>query len=154
MTSLLITDFYDIPKIKNNNWDKWTETLTISQKKLVNKIRKSYKDLHKSTGIIPIEVILPISPNGIYWIDYPWDYARELYPNMFFESIPYIIIVFKIDENLHIKLIGETHAILAQHINIKHKYKEQFFKYMKKFNSTPYGNIIWNGKEIDEIEFS
>jgi hypothetical protein len=72
---------------------------------------------------------------------------------MFSESIPYIIIIFKIDENLHIKL-SQSQSILCQHINIKHKYKEQFLKYMKKFNSTPHGNIIWSGKQIDEIQFN
>ena len=33
-----LTDFYDLPKIKSNNWDKWTETLTRSQKKLIHKV--------------------------------------------------------------------------------------------------------------------
>jgi hypothetical protein len=77
--------------------------------------------------------------------------ARERFPNIFSECIPYIIIIFKIHENLHIKL---SQSILCQHINIKHKYKEQFLKYMKKFNSTPHGNIIWNGKQINEIQFN
>jgi uncharacterized protein YfkK (UPF0435 family) len=38
-----LTDFYDLPKIKSNNWDKWTETLTRSQKKLIHKLESLIK---------------------------------------------------------------------------------------------------------------
>ena len=70
------TDLYDLPKMKKNNWNKWLENLTSDQKKYIDKVRNSYKSIEKETGIIVIEVILPVSNGGYYFIDYIWDYAK------------------------------------------------------------------------------
>jgi hypothetical protein len=76
-----IVELYNFSKSKKNNWSKWLENLTHIQKKYIKTIRDSYKSIEEETGIIIIEVILPISENGVYFIDYVWDYARDIYRN-------------------------------------------------------------------------
>jgi hypothetical protein len=140
---------YNIPKIKMNNWTKWIDKLKPAQQKGVNKIRKSYDLLYKETGIIVIEVILPISFNYIYWTDYVTDYAKSLYPDLYSDNNAYIMIVYKINEKLQL-----VNDIRAQHKGILRNYKKSFLEYIEQFNKTPYSKCNWNGKTESEIFFS
>ena len=93
---------YNIPKIKPSNWTKWLDHLNSTQQKSVNKIRNSYESIEKETGIIVIEVILPLSLNNIYWTDYAWDHAKSLYPDLLLDDNAYMMIVYKINQNLEL----------------------------------------------------
>ena len=119
------------------------ENLTSNQQKSVNKIRDSYDNIQKETGIIVIEVILPLSFSNIYWIDYVWKYTKSLYPDMMLDDKAYMMIVYKINENLEL-----DKDICAQHKGILRTYKKKFLEYIKKFN-----NCTWSGKTNDKICF-
>ena len=147
-------DLYDIPKIKKNNWKKWLENLTSDQKKYIDKVRNSYKSIEKETGIIVIEVILPLSEGGVYWVDYPSDYARQFYPDMYDDDKAYAMIIFKIDENLHLEFSeSKKNLIGIQHKGILRAYKKKLFEYIEKFNKEKNGKMIWNGSQNRVIDF-
>jgi hypothetical protein len=134
--------FYDLPKIKQNNWIKWLELLNTKQKDFVNKIRNSYTML-QDIDITPIEVILPLSESNMYWIDYPWDYAENMYPDMLEDGKTYLIFIYKLDADLHVI------EIFVQHV-INRKDKEKFIEFSKKYFGS---KMIWSGKNKDSIRF-
>ena len=104
------TDLYDLPKIKKNNWNKWLENLTSDQKKYVDKVRNAYKSIEKETDIIVIEVILPVSNGGYYFIDYIWDYAKELHPSIYDDDKAYLMVTFKLTQDMHLFLDSKIKA--------------------------------------------
>jgi len=144
----IVLEFYDIPKIKKNNWSKWLKNVKPNNKKCINKIRKSYKSIKKETGINVIEVILPLSNSGYYWTDYVWDYAKSLYPTMLDDDSAYIIIVYKLNNDLEIS------GLFTQHKGIVREYKKKLFKYIEEFNKKPYCKCKWNGKIDSQIIFN
>ncbi len=148
--TISLIKLYDIPKIKPNNWTIWLENLNLLQQKSVNKIRNSYKSIEKETGIIVIEIILPKSNSGLYWSDYSWDYAKLLYPDMITDNLAYLMIVYKINEDLHLPNLN----ICAQHKGIVRTYKKKFIEYIEKFNKEPYSKCKWNGSTTKEICFN
>jgi hypothetical protein len=153
-------DFYDITKPRPN-WKKWTEDLSNIQKKYISKLRKSYELLEDETGIKVIEVILPKSPGGVYWMDYPLDYAQSLYPNLYLNSLKttgkaYMLVIFKIDEYKHLSFEGLRSSIQVQHFGIKKKYKKRFEDYMLDFTNKASMNdpkLTWGPKDTDLIYF-
>jgi hypothetical protein len=149
-----ITDSYNIPKIKKNNWTKWLENLNSKQKKYIDKVRNSYKSIEKETGIIVIEVILPLSENGLYYVDYPWDYAKQLYPDINDDDNAYMMIIFKIDENLHLDISeSNDNKIVVQHKGILRTYKKNLLEYIENFNEEKNGKMSWNGRQNKAIEY-
>ena len=146
---LTALDFYDIAKIKKNNWKKWCENLTLHQTNFINKVRNSYKSIEKETGIFVIEVILPISQSGMYFIDYTWDYAKELYPTIHEDDKPYMIVIYKLTKDLHLYL-----DITVQHKGILGIYKKKLLEYKDKFNKEVNGKMIWNGDQKKIIFFN
>ena len=96
------------------------------QKQYIDKIRSSYHDLEYETGIKVIEVILPKSPRGVYWMDYPLDYALSLYPTLETDGKAYMMVIFAIDENKHLFFQGPQNFINVKHKGIKNRYKKQF----------------------------
>jgi len=143
-----VLDLYDIPKIKKNNWSKWLKNVKPNNKKCINKIRKSYKSIKKETGINVIEVILPLSDSGYYWTDYVWDYAKSLYPTMLDDNLAYIMIVYKLNNDLEIS------GLFTQHKGIVSEYKKKLYKYIEEFNKKPYCKCKWNGKIDSQIIFN
>jgi len=150
--NIKVTDFYDIPKIKKKNWKKWEENLSSDQKKFIDKVRNSYKSIEKETGIIVIEVILPLSNGGLYFIDYVWDYTNELYPDMFDGDKAYAMVVFKLTGDMHL-LLDSQNIITVQHTGILRNYKKNLLEYMDKFNKEKNGKIKWKGNQNKVIEF-
>lgn len=146
------TDLYDLPKIKKNNWAKWLENLTSDQKKYVDKVRNSYKSIEKETGIIVIEVILPVSNGGYYFIDYIWDYAKELYPTILDDDKAYLMVTFKLTQDMHLFLDSKNH-ITSQHKGILRTYKKNLLEYIEKFNKEKNGKIKWGGSQLRGVEF-
>jgi hypothetical protein len=149
MKDINLLDMYNIPKIKSNDWNKWMKNWKPNQIKGVNKIRESYDSIQKETGIIVIEVILPISYNHIYWIDYVTDYSKSLYPDLFNDNNAYMMIVYKLNERL--ELVNSIHG---QHKGILRNYKKSLLEYIDKFNKTPYCKCTWTGKTQDVIIFN
>lgn len=70
-------DFYDIPH--DIKWESVVDKLTQKEKnvfmKLVNNVFPKLAELN----IFPVIVPLPISPKGIFWFDFPYDYAKYIY---------------------------------------------------------------------------
>jgi len=146
------TDFYDLPKMKKNNWNKWLENLTSDQKKYVDKVRNSYKSIEKETDIIVIEVILPVSNGGYYFIDYIWDYAKELHPSILDDDKAYLMVTFKLTQDMHLFLDSKNH-ITVQHKGVLNTYKKNLLEYIEKFNKEKNGKIKWNKTQLKAIEF-
>ena len=146
-----VLDMYDVPKLKTD-WAKWMSLLAPKQVRMIEKLRASYDDI-KAHGITPVEVILPLSYGGIYWMDYPWDYAKSLYPNMNDGDDAYVLIIFKINRDLHITLEKPQNAIFCQHIHLTHAHKKNFMEFMKKFNAKPGSKVEWNGSQLKIIKF-
>ena len=98
---ILFDSVYNKPIIKKNNWNKWLENCNIDLIKLIDKIRNSYKFFDK-LKIKVVEVIEPPSSSS-YWIDqYPYDFAKKYYPELYKDNnniVPHIIIRYKIDNN-------------------------------------------------------
>lgn len=134
--------YYDMPKIKQNNWDLWLELLTLKQKEYIYKIRKSYDEL-KKININSIEVILTLSNSNIYWGDYAWDYAGIKYPDMLEDDNSYLIYVYKLDKDLHLIEINIQHKISK-------KDKNNFLDFSKKYFNN---HMVWSGKNKDSIHF-
>ena len=132
--------FYDIPKIKKNNWKKWLELLTDKQKESVNTIRNSYKLLK---NIIPIEVIVPLSLSGVYLMDYPWNYAKTIHQDIFDGEKTFILFIYKLDIDLHLLNVSCQYIV--------NKNKLDFIEFIKKIYSNM--DIVWLGKKKDEFKF-
>jgi len=110
--------------------------------------------IEKETGIIVIEVILPLSNGGIYWIDYPWDYTKQFYPDMLSDGKAYAMIVFKIDKNVHLELLESNKNIIkVQYYGILGTYKKKLLEYIEKFNKEENGKMDWNGSQNRNILF-
>lgn len=130
--------------------------MTEVQRKYVHKIRNSYKYIEFHTGIKVIEVILPKSPQGVWWMDYPLHYAESLYPNLEFDGKAYMMVIFKIDEYHHLSFQGLRSSIQVQHFGIKRKFKQTFEQYMldltnKATNNDP--KLAWGLRNNDFIYF-
>jgi hypothetical protein len=146
--------FYEIQPIKKYEWSKWEKNLTAEEKIFVAKVRSSYIEIEKETGIKVLECILPLNIEGLYCIDYVWDYAKIQYPNICIEKIPIMIVIIKlsIDMFFDIKKNEDT-MIFAQHSYIGPEEKNKFFKFIENFNKTKYGKIEWNGSTNKTISF-
>jgi hypothetical protein len=144
-----LNESYHIPNIIPNNWKKWLENLNTNQKKFINKIRKSYKYIEK-LDITVIEIILPISRDKYYFIDYAWDYANLLYPDIINSDKSFLLILFKLDTELNLYLY--KNQIHAQH-TIKKKDTNNFLEFIEKFNKYPDGKCKWNGSLNKTIIF-
>jgi hypothetical protein len=128
------------PLIKKQNWKKWLEKSSSDLIKFINKIRKSFKAI-KKIGLKVIEVIEALDSNN-HWIEqYPIDYTRCNYPELYKDYdniVPHLIIRFKIDNNLHLitdylqtciqgliyNMSTETNDKLVKYLNIN--FNEQF----------------------------
>jgi hypothetical protein len=149
---LSVLDYYDVPKIKKHDWLKWEEELSTKEKLFIEKVRSSYKEIENETSVHVVECILPISNSGVYWIDYVWDYTKLIYPKMFDEKTPLLIVVIKLNKDMHLNIkINNKTQILCQHNDITDQNK--FFDYMKKFNKTKNGIIEWTVKLNKTINF-
>jgi len=150
-----VLSLFDIHKPRAN-WKKWMEDLTPEQKRYIEKIRKSYADMEYETGIKVIEVILPKSPQGLYWMDYPLEYARSLYPNLGTNGKAYAMVIFKIDEHKHIEFQGLRSSVVVQHTGIKQRYKKNFEHYIKEVTnraSMSDPKLTWGLRDSDLIYF-
>ena len=121
------------PKIKKNNWKKWLETADSDLITFIKKIRKSYNDI-KKLGLQVIEVVeAPTTDNG-YWItQYPFDYAKATYPKLYQDknnTIPHIIIRYKINNNLHLETDYLEMCICGNIINVSDIIKTNLENYM------------------------
>jgi hypothetical protein len=128
------------PLIKKQNWKKCLEKSSSDLIKFINKIRKSFKEI-KKIGLKVIEVIEAPDSNN-HWIEqYPIDYTRCNYPELYKDYdniVPHLIIRFKIDKNLHLitdylqtciqgliyNMSTETNDKLVKYLNIN--FNEQF----------------------------
>lgn len=144
-----ITKWYsdDMPAINKMNWSKWLSRLTANQKKSIEKIKASYGDL-RALGFIVVEVVRPLAKAGFYYADYAWDYAQEIYKDIFKNPEACIIFVYDLDRNSH--LHGD---INVQHVHITHNNKKTFLAYKKLYNAKPYGSIQWSGRQDAVITF-
>lgn len=145
--TIKITDFYNIPKIKKNNWNKWFEKLSISSRKILEKFKDNIVNDIKGLGIKVELVPLPLSESGVYWIDYVWDVCKEKYPNLIDDEIPILIVVFKLDNDLH--LLREN--IMIQHNGIKRTLKKQLIELFEKKLGDKFK---WNGKAEHTMSIS
>ena len=136
-----LCDAYHIPKIIPDNWKKWLEKLNTNQKKLIYKIRKSYKYLEER-GIPVIEIILPLSDNGFYHINYAWDYSKLLCPNLMDSGKSYLLVMFELDSELNLVLYNNQ--LNAQH-SIEKKDKKIIFEFIENFNKSLNGQCKWTG---------
>ena len=115
------------PEIKSNNWEKWLELCSNEEKELISNIRNSYADIEK-LGICIIEVVEPISLDGTWIEQYPYDYVRQKHPELTKLKIPHFIIVYKMDKNLH--LDKSRNGIECQIYNLTEGCKKKFAEYV------------------------
>ena len=116
--SIKSTDYYNFKPIKRLDCKTWTKDLSSSQLKTFNKLTKdTIKDIIK-LGIKVFIVPVPISNQGFYWIDYPWDYVSEKYNNDYLDH-QFIIIVLKIDKQKRLEL--SDGGLYIQHHLLKKK---------------------------------
>ena len=114
--------------------------MTDKQKESVNTIRNSYKLLK---NIIPIEVIVPLSLSGVYWLDYPWNYAKTIHQDIFDGKRTFILFIYKLDIDLHLLNVSCQYIV--------NKNKLDFIEFIKKIYSNM--DIVWLGKKKDEFKF-
>ena len=120
---------YNKPKIKKNNWEKWLEYTSKDLNEFIHKIRNSYNDI-KKLNIKVFEVIEATSTNG-YWIDqYPTDYIKSKYPLLYTNSIPHIIIRYKLDTYLHLSTDYFQICIEGYLFHISDNIKEKLVNYL------------------------
>ena len=139
-------DLYDIPKIKQNDWKKWLENKNSSTKKIIEKLINLKKDLRKINIFLEF-VGLPLSSNGIYWMDYPTDWLNEKYDiyNDDNSKNGYIVFIIKLDTDFH--MVDEK-EIYAHHTGITHSKKKDFIELMTK---TFKDLFLWEGKQNKSI---
>ncbi len=136
------------PIIQKSNWTKIMKRVTPYEKEFINKIRALYKTITKETGVNIIEVLLPLN-YGIHNISHAWDYAEDKIPDLWKAKKPYMIIVYRLDEDGY--LLGDYFD--AQHIHILYKYKKNLLEFIKKFNKDNKGKIKWDGNIKHTIDF-
>jgi hypothetical protein len=136
------------PIIQKSNWTKIMKRVTPYEKEFINKIRALYKTITKETGVNIIEVLLPLN-YGIHNISHAWDYAEDKIPDLWEAKKPYMIIVYRLDEDGY--LLGDYFD--AQHIHILYKYKKNLLNFIKEFNKNNKGKIKWDGHIKHTIDF-
>ena len=122
ITSPTVLDLYDVPKIKENNWSKWLENMTVEQANIIKKLNNVVKKL-RDDGFVDF-ISLTLSKSGLYFIDYAWDKMNIKYPNMYDTGAPILLIVIKLDNKLHFN----QKEINCQHANINGNAKKNLLK--------------------------
>lgn len=136
------------PIVQKSNWTKIMKYVKPHEKEFINKIRALYNTITKTTGVNIIEVLLPLN-YGIYNISHAWDYAEDKIPDLWEAKKPYMIIVYRLDEEGY--LMGDFFE--AQHIHIKYEYKKNLLNFIKEFNKNNKGKIKWDGGIKHTINF-
>lgn len=120
------------PVIKKHNWEKWLEHSSDDLIKLVNKIRRSLTAI-KKFGLKVIEVVEAPDSNN-HWIEqYPIDYARCNYPELYKDSdniVPHLIIRYKINNDSYLMTDYLQECIQGIIHNMSTKIKEKLVKYL------------------------
>jgi hypothetical protein len=147
---LPLHEWYGIPKITPNDYDKYAKNLTSSLKKSMDKLRNSYSIMEK-LGIRVVECLNPISTYGFYWGDYPWDYAVSIHPDIYDTDKPCVVINIHIDENFDIDVEGDI--IYVQHLNLSNSI-DAMNKFISIYNSTPNGSVSWSNSDEDAVQFT
>ena len=143
-----VTEMYDIPKIKQNNWKKWLEPSG------QNRIKKSFEKLvslkpHLKKIGVKMEIIgLPIS-SGHYFVDWPSDYMREKYPVEWEDDkSAFLMVIIRLD-NQH--MIERNLTINCQHKGIHRDVKKKFIALMtEQFGK----QFQWNGSSTKTINIT
>ena len=146
--SMKVTEMYDIPKIKQNNWKKWLEPSG------QNRIKKSFEKLvslkpHLKKIGVKMEIIgLPIS-SGHYFVDWPSDYMREKYPVEWEDDkSAFLMVIIRLD-NQH--MIERNLTINCQHKGIHRDVKKKFIALMtEQFGK----QFQWNGSSTKTINIT
>lgn len=149
-TKLKALDLYATvkPIIQKSNWTRIMKYVKPHERTFINKIRALYNTITKETGVNIIEVLLPLN-YGIHNISHAWDYAEDKIPDLWKAKKPYMIIVYRLDEDGYLQ--GDF--MEAQHIHIKYEYKKNLLEFIKKFNKDNKGKIKWDGNIKHTINF-
>lgn len=137
--SMKLTDNYDFIPIKRLDCKTWTKDISSSQLKTFNKLTKdAIKDINK-LGIKVFIVPVPISDQGFYFTDYPWDYVSEKYNNNNnYLDNQFIIIVLKIDKQKRLELTDGglyiQHNLLKKNSRLLDDLMKKSFKSKYKWN--------------------
>lgn len=120
-----VLDLYSNKTFKHYKWKKWLEKLSSDEKKwvlyIVTKLKKKIEKLNIKVSIVPLAIY-----NGIYFIDYAYDYTAVKFPKEYRNEEPIVIFVIELDENEHI-----AHLKLMDW-GIKRKLKRELIALLKK----------------------
>lgn len=142
--SISITQFYDVPQIKRNNYKKWFENLTKTKRNTIDKLINVVVPLLKENGMNVLIVPLPISTSGIYWIDYVWDFAKEKSDfDILDKTKSTIMFIIKLDSTMHIAddYVAAQHVICRKDIKLVDDILTKNFK----------NKYEWNKRNTKEI---
>jgi hypothetical protein len=120
------------PVIKKHNWKKWLENSSDDLIKLVNKIRDSFTFI-KKIGLKVIEVVEAPDSNNHWIVQYPIDYTRCNYPELYKDSdniVPHFIIIYKINNDSYLITDYLQECIQGLIHNMSTKIKEKLVKYL------------------------
>lgn len=137
---LTVADFYTVkvPSRTEKNWKLWENQMSKTSKKNFHILRTTIAKQLRDLGIVFEIVPLPLDKtNGIYWVDLPYDYIDELYPDK--KELPHIIPILKLSAD------GKQVAnfdIFMQHNGIIRNLKKKVMEIMAIFGK----RFIWNGK--------
>jgi len=150
-----VTEMYDIPKIKQNNWKKWLEDPSGQNRIQFCRVNKSFEKLvslkpHLKKIGVKMEIIgLPISSSGYYFVDWPSDYMREKYPVEWEDDkSAFLMVVIRLD-NQH--LIERNLTINCQHKGIHRDIKKNFIALMTEHFGKQFQ---WNGSSTKTINIT
>ena len=144
--SIKKSDFYGFKPVKKMDYKTWTRDLTKTQLSTFNKLIKNVTKEISALGIRVFVVPLPISKDGQFWMDYPWDYVSKKYEDNNYFANPFIIIVLQLNEDK--KLFLPDGGLYIQHNAIRKNYKELFNNLMKNNFKQKYK---WNGSQSKSI---
>ena len=141
-------------KFKKNNWDLWLENLDKTTIIFIYKLRDSYK-LFRKLKLKVIEVVETPTDNGMWIMQYPYDYTKAEYPELYAPNPkPHIIIHYKLDFDFHLRLQYKKLCIESYALNINEDMKKKLADFLEaNFTDHYFGdeyNIFFSANKLKE----